>query len=251
MQKCYHVYVWLKEDGVTPYFVSFCETTSKAIFKHKHGIECPSNPKLIQVLFQSHSQDECVEFLERYTFVHGLENDGSKGTLKNSVYQPIASLKNSHHPKARAVDVYNLSGEFLGTFGSLGHACSAFDLNQGNAHGALSGRFYQTGGYILKPAGEKIEIKEYKQQPPRYRKVFAYSPEGEIFEFSSLGDAAKHVYGESRRGNTGPINKSICSPTKDKTSAMGWVFFDPTEEIPPHDHIVRKRRGRRKKTVTN
>ena len=108
MTKLYVVYAWFYADG-TPYFVSFCESKSLVCFKPKHGIEPPSDKSLVQILYSSPSQEGCVQFLENYTNLHGLEQDGSEGCLKNSVHQPVASLKSGLHPNAISVDVYNLS----------------------------------------------------------------------------------------------------------------------------------------------
>lgn len=160
--KTWVIYGWFNEDSEC-YWISKCRSSSKAPYKKRPAarIQPPEDRTLIKILFRSNDEEEVLEKLDRLQFELGLVDSGSGGSLRNSIKHNPKALRETRNGRAIPVDVYDLKGNKLGSFSSVGDSIECLDLNQGNAYRCLYGDIWQHRGYVITYKNEGFRTKKF------------------------------------------------------------------------------------------
>jgi len=222
-----------------------CRRTSKSPYKKRpeSRIQPPDDPTQVRILFASNDEDEVIEKYDELQYTIGLVDAGSGGTLKNSIKHNPKALRETKNGRAIAIDVYDLKGKMVGKFNSVGDAIEMLDLNHGNAYRALYGQLWSHRGYVITYRNEGFRTKPYERKLWNTQKLWAYSPEGSLFKFENMSDAAETIVGDKKQRAS--LYSSIRSPETNKRRVKGWMVFD-YQEVPEFRDIMVARNGRAK-----
>ena len=131
------------------------------------------------------------------------------------------------HPHAKAVDCYDLEGNYLCTYNSKGEGAweTGKSTNAQCINFCIEGKTFQAFGYRWAWKGEPL--KEVSNRVNRRGKVYGINLEsGRKKMWESQADAAKEIH-DKRRGN-GDLGKAIERNDKEDTTKVqvrGWYLF--------------------------
>ena len=189
---------------------------------NKHGSENFKFEVIEECLSEDINKKESYWIGKLDTFENGYNSTlGGEGTLG------IKRERGAVHPNSKAVDCYDLEGNYLCTYGSMGEG--AWEIGKTREAQSMifciKGITFQAFGHRWAWAGEPL--KEVNYRINTRGKVYGIHLEsGRKKMWESQADAAEEIHGN--RKNNDAIHHSLKrndQPDKTKTQVKGWYLF--------------------------
>lgn len=249
MKAQYYCWSWNDENGV-PFYVGKAKRGSHGHCR-KRAHDYPPRPPVEQrkILSWHDDEDDALRELQRLEekWKSAISSPGL-GTLLNPLNVNLRQLQRTDRPsgdkcqQSVPVTAYNLKGEVIGEYHSMGDAARDLNLTREAVTRMCNDRQFHTNGICVRRQNQQFEPDQRLIR--LHKKLIGVDETGQRMVFDTMADAAEYATGERSRGND--VKRSLKSPNTNKSRCMGWAFFYEDEEPDNYNTVTYAKRGRTK-----
>ena len=171
-------------------------------------------------------EDDSVDERERYwiakfdTYKNGYNSTfGGEGTVRDMTVL--------HHPSMKEVSKYDLDGEWICNYRSVGLAAKENNCLKSGITATIKGITFQCGGYRW--SWKDSDLPNVNHRVNVRGEIYAISENRVRKVFKSQADCAEFIEGDRKKNAN--VSKSINSPVYNKLQCKGWYIFRDESEM--------------------